>query len=159
MQVGGWGKVREVMCYSHKRCREMQARNSEWERGGSQRVGGVTVWRGRACWGDRVEMHTRVRTHTHSQPLCHILYMHTHRGWILFERAVLELYSCPYAFFTFAVDGWRTEPNVSTWAPPLWRAAQNWLAGWKNRTEREKKRIDFTVFKDALQCYSLMRAN
>lgn len=144
-------EARWAECYIHRRCREMQTGNRDEEgrsvRGWSR---GVTVWRGEV-WIGRVE-----REYTHMFFCCcffspsHILYIHIHRGRILFKRAVLKLYSCPCALsFTYAVDGWRTEPNVSTWAPASRGAAEetSWPTGKRDRAGKSGRFHSF--FEDA----------
>lgn len=70
----------------------------------------TTAWRGKVCWSGRVE----VKGIHIFFPLIYSTYTPT-EARVFFKRAVLELYSCPCALpFTYAVDGWRTEPNVST---------------------------------------------
>lgn len=108
---------------------------------------GVTVCRREGVVG-AVESRWRganTYTHTHTFISSQIPDIHTHRGWILLKRALLELYTCPCAMsFTYAVDGWRTEPNVSTRG-----AAEKDILADSDERQSRKKAIDFTVLEDA----------
>lgn len=126
-------------------------------------------WRGRKEMSSRVKQQqpgegrfvgvVELRCREYTFFSSHMLYIHTHRGLSLFKRAVLKLYSCPCALpFTYAVDGWRTEPNVSTWAPALWGAAKK-TSSLIAKRDRAWKSDRFHSFWECLQCCSLRGAN
>lgn len=120
------------------------------EREGGDRSGvlgvvgwGVTVWRGKVCWS--VIGTTHIHTHTF---LLYAVHSHLQRQGY-FRRALLNLYSLPMcSVYTYGVEGWRTEPNVSTRTPSLCGAAEKTSCLTERESEQEKA-IYFTVFRDA----------
>lgn len=91
------------------------------------------------------------RDHTHTHTHTFLLYaVHSHlqrQGY--FRRALLNLYSLPMcSVYTYGVEGWRTEPNVSTRTPSLCGAAEKTSCLTERESEQEKA-IYFTVFRDA----------
>lgn len=76
----------------------------------------------------------------------HVLYIHVHRGRILFKRVVLCF--SPMLW----MDGWRTEPNVSTWVAE----ETSWQTG---KREQAGNNGLFHSFQGCIQCYSLRGPN
>lgn len=120
MQAGGTGGTRqgEHVVFTDGDNRDVEVR------------GGVTVWRGEVLSEYSRGGVSRSFTHAHPQ----------RRGFFLRGRRRRR---CALGF-AYAVDGWRTEPSVSTPA-----------AG---QSEQETVVI-FTVFQGCLQCRSLRGAN
>lgn len=100
---------------------------------------GVTVW----GWKDGTAV-TRHRCFFFSPS--HVLYIHVHRGRILFKRVVLCF--SPMLW----MDGWRTEPNVSTWVAE----ETSWQTG---KREQAGNNGLFHSFQGCIQCYSLRGPN
>lgn len=95
------------------------------------------------CYRD----HTHTHTHTHSF-LLYAVHSHLQRQGY-FRRALLNLCSLPMcSVYTYGVEGWRTEPNVSTRTPSLCGAAEKTSCLTERESEQEKA-IYFTVFRDA----------
>lgn len=120
---------------------------------------GVTVWRGKG-WVGRVEVKGIHSTYVLFSS--HILYTHTHRGRILFKRAVLKLYSCPCALsFTYAVDGWMEDrAKCFHLSASILRSVRKDLLDQRERErESRKKSSRFHSFQGCLQCCSLRGAN